>query len=545
MRHGFLLCALLAASANISFAQEQEEKKPERGYLTGSFETNTNYYQNDGKTGAVAPDSHFGSNNYLKLDYYRGKLAVGVQMEAYESACVGYPTNLDGVKLTNYYATWADEDFTVTAGSFYDQFGSGLLFRAWEDRALGLNNALLGARFTYNYKDIVAVKAIWGLPRFGMDYTSTQARGADASFAISNLAGWDNVYFALEGSVLNRYEKFTDHATDKEELGLKPYTTGFSGRFNLEASGFSVKGEYVDAGDKILNNPESEGDAYIAKRGNAQLLEIGYNNRGLGVNVTARRLAWMKQNIVDNDPTASTSNMLNYIPAMCTQYTYMLACLNPYTSQIGNLMTGYSNPGEIGGQVDAYYHFKRGTAIGGKRGLKLHANFSTYYTLNDGEALKAENLLYRDLSVDVEKQWNKQFKTMLMYSRQEYSPSHGISDGIYLSNVIIADLQYKFTQTFSTRMELQYLASKDDQKDWMAALLEFNFAPKWSVYGSDMYNHGGSKTNYYNVGVSYAKSRTRIALGYGRYKAGYICSGGVCRSIPAYTGANLSITTSF
>ncbi len=53
------------------------------------------------------------------------------------------------------------------------------------------------------------------------------------------------------------------------------------------------------------------------------------------------------------------------------------------------------------------------------------------------------------------------------------------------------------------------------------------------------------KIHYYNVGASYAKSRTRIALSYGRNKEGYVCSGGVCRTIPKYTGANLTITTSF
>ena len=133
----------------------------------------------------------------------------------------------------------------------------------------------------------------------------------------------------------------------------------------------------------------------------------------------------------------------------------------------------------------------------------------------------------------------------LLYSMQEYSPSYGANKTTNLSNIFVADLQYKFTPSFSTRMELQYLTTKEDQKDWMAALLEINFAPAWSIYGSDMYNHGKDKIHYYNVGASYAKSRTRIALSYGRNKEGYVCSGGVCRTIPKYTGANLTITTSF
>ena len=140
---------------------------------------------------------------------------------------------------------------------------------------------------------------------------------------------------------------------------------------------------------------------------------------------------------------------------------------------------------------------------------------------------------------------HKKFKTILLYSLQQYNDTYGASAEYMTQNIIVADMLYKWTSTFSTKLELQYLQTKQDKKDWMAALLEVNFAPHWSIFASDMYNHGSTKVHYYNAGVSYNKSRTRVALGYGRYKQGFICSGGVCRTIPAYTGANLTITTSF
>ena len=46
-------------------AESKSEKS--RGYLTGSFETNTTVYHKDDKTSATVPDSKFGSNNYLNL----------------------------------------------------------------------------------------------------------------------------------------------------------------------------------------------------------------------------------------------------------------------------------------------------------------------------------------------------------------------------------------------------------------------------------------------------------------------------------------------
>ena len=114
-----------------------------------------------------------------------------------------------------------------------------------------------------------------------------------------------------------------------------------------------------------------------------------------------------------------------------------------------------------------------------------------------------------------------------------------------MSHTVVADLLYKWTSSLSTRMELQYLTTEGYRKDWMAGLLEVGFAPHWSVFASDMYNHGSSRMHYWNAGVSYAMRHLRIAAGYGRYRAGYICSGGVCRTIPAYTGANLTLTASF
>ena len=504
----------------------------DNGYLTGSFETSDHAYVADPTNRFTPNGDTFGSNNYLKLDYYKGKFSAGLQTEAYVPALIGYPAELNKFALSNLYASWKDEDFQITAGTFYDQFGSGLLFRSWEDRLLGLNNATMGARFAYNYEDKVAFKALWGMPRLGMEFSDTRLRGADLSVSLSNIIGWDDVVLSVEGSVLSKYSQISLAA---EEAGGKPTSTGWSGRVNFDLDGFFLKGEYVDLGQKLV--------ALQKKHGNAQLVEFGYNGRGLGVTVTGRRLEWMGQNITSN--SISSANLISYVPAMSTQYTYMLTTLHPYNPQVGDESTFMFNSGEIGGQIDAFYNFRRGTKIGGKRGMKVHANFSTYYTLAQEGTAKFGNLLFRDLSIDVEKQWTKQFKMVLLYSMQEYNPGYGQYKTTWLSNIVVADLLYKWTPTFSTRLELQYLTTQEDKKDWMAALLEVNFAPHWSIWGSDMYNHGSTKIHYYNAGVSYSKGRTRVALGYGRYKDGFICSGGVCRQIPAYTGANFSITTSF
>lgn len=154
-------------------------------------------------------------------------------------------------------------------------------------------------------------------------------------------------------------------------------------------------------------------------------------------------------------------------------------------------------------------------------------------------------MLWRDINADVEHRWNKQWKTAVLVSVQEWSPTHGMDDKTYASNIFVVDNTYKFNSKMALRAELQYLYSTDYEKDWMAALLEFSMAPRWSVSVSDMYNHGTTKVHYYTASVSYTRKNTRVQLSYGRNRAGYVCSGGVCRYTPAYTGANLVVTSSF
>ena len=570
MKKLFYILFLIAFSVS-SVAQEKKW-----GRVSASVESSDHFYVDDAKNNFL-PKSGFGgdpkfdyldgsryaSNNYIKVDYYKDRLSAGIQLEGYFPTTIGYPISEYSLTLSNAYVSWIDKSYSVTAGSFYEQLGSGLLFRSWEDRALGLNNALLGARATYNYKDIVAVRVFGGIPRmgkvshivyntqmqessaFGLGLTKTGVAAADAAVSLSDCFDWDRVILSVEGSLLYKYENMSDYLVSE---GFKTNNIGWSGRVNLDLDGFYFKGEYVDAGiqDRL---------SMYAERANAQLIELGYNSGGLGVSLSARRLYSMNQKIYTCSPDGfvvydyynPSVNVLSYCPALCTQYTYSLANLVPYTPL---------TDGEVGGQLDAFYNFRRGTKLGGKRGMKVHANVSTYFSQNDNGGFSGGKLRMWDASLDVERQWTKKFKSTLMYAAQNHereqmgvvlTDAGMVEQELYVgtSHTFVADLLYKWTTKFSTRLELQYLATDGYQKDWMAAQLEVSLAPHWSVFASDMYNHGSSKMHYYNGGVSYAIQGLRIAAGYGRYRAGFICSGGVCREIPAYTGANLTLTASF
>lgn len=547
------LVAALTASAQIQFGEKG-------GYMTIGLESNNILYVNDAKLGTTYP-SKFGSNDYLKLDYVNGRFSIGVQGEAYLPALQGYDDLRNNgfdkpkVMLASKYIQWQDANYSVMVGDVYDQFGNGLIFRSFEDRQLGINNSIEGGRVTATFGNIVSVKALFGRPRLyssangysrgwiGSQYARSTVGGADLSVSLSDIIGSEELMMSIEGSYVNRRERL-----DRELNGMNygtdyfpyfeltsPDLNMYSARLNLDYKGFTLRGEYAGKGKDISSG------AVLGKaaKGSAVLAELGYNVGGLSVSAQVRRLEMMGTPLSLYGNLGVMGNTLNYLPALTRQHTYMLAALNPCQMNA---------EGELAVQADVYYTLRSKQSR--QRYWNFHANYSTAYTLKAYQTASGKReLLWSDVNVDVERQWNKQWKTTVMFSRQEWNTSHGQGPALpsttYVSNIFVGDVMYKINKKFSLRMEAQYLLSNDYEGDWVAGLVEFNVAPHWSVFFSDMYNLGTTKTNYYNGGLSFTHNRTRVQVSYGRNRAGYVCSGGVCRYQPAYTGVNLMLTTSF
>lgn len=547
------LVVALTASAQIQFGEKG-------GYMTIGLESNNILYVNDAKLGTTYP-SKFGSNDYLKLDYVNGRFSVGVQGEAYLPALQGYDDLRNNgfdkpkVMLASKYIQWQDANYSVMVGDVYDQFGNGLIFRSFEDRQLGINNSIEGGRVTATFGNIVSVKALFGRPRLyssangysrswiGSQYARSTVGGADLSVSLSDIIGSEELMMSIEGSYVNRRERL-----DRELNGMNygtdyfpyfeltsPDLNMYSARLNLDYKGFTLRGEYAGKGKDISSG------AVLGKaaKGSAVLAELGYNVGGLSVSAQVRRLEMMGTSLSLYGNLGVMGNTLNYLPALTRQHTYMLAALNPCQMNA---------EGELAVQADVYYTLRSKQSR--QRYWNFHANYSTAYTLKAYQTASGKReLLWSDVNVDVERQWNKQWKTTLMFSRQEWNTSHGQGPALpsttFASNIFVGDVMYKINKKFSLRMEAQYLLSNDYEGDWVAGLVEFNVAPHWSVFFSDMYNLGTTKTNYYNGGLSFTHNRTRVQVSYGRNRAGYVCSGGVCRYQPAYTGVNLMLTTSF
>ena len=113
------------------------------------------------------------------------------------------------------------------------------------------------------------------------------------------------------------------------------------------------------------------------------------------------------------------------------------------------------------------------------------------------------------------------------------------------SNIYIAEGKYQFNDRYTLRGEFQYLNTKQDYGDWMYGLLELSVQPYLMLTVSDQWNNGDTDIHYYMASVTGNYKAHRLMVGYGRTRAGYNCSGGVCRWVPASKGLNISYNFTF
>ena len=567
----FLLLLGVAVATVFAVEEASAQIKAGEGQVSIALESNNSYYAPDKKLediGLVLPEKRvrgdFGSNDYLKVDYNIGRFSAGVQVDGYLPAMYGYDfydySQRDS-KLNMFltkYVQWEDANWGVRLGDIYDQFGNGLIFRAYEDRALAFNNSLAGARAHYSYNNMVNVKVVAGMPRLYDMRSKTAIWGADLSLSFSEMLGWYDGLVVLEASYVGRHQ---DVAPEYLAKGVEGNVLNMaSGRFNVEAKGFSFRFETVAKLNNDIYNP-----MYDAAKGNATTIDLGYTKGRFSASASFRRQENMTTFIEYRPMGIGGGNTMTYLPLLTRQHTYSLANLNPYRGS--SVHTG----GEVGGQIDLYYSLRNPKARG--KYWNFHINYSMFNTVDHKNSMTGLDMegrnVWIDFNFDVERQWNKQLKTTFLYSFQRWDEEINHYDAAHshycLSHIFVGDVTYKINKKHSMRFELQYLASEDYEGDWVAATIEYNLAPKFSFYVSDMWNcekmQDGAYGNYfmnvntyeyqhellhyYQVGASFTHNSLRAQLSYGRNRAGYVCSGGVCRFQPAYTGVNLALTLSF
>lgn len=557
------LFVLSILSATTAFAQEKEKQNVN---FNGGFESNSQWYLND--TGVrdefdnptVHPEQPLRSNSYLFLNLKYKNWSAGIQGESYmENALLNMNPKYDGANIATYFLQYKNDKIDLTAGYFYEQFGSGLLYRSWEDRALGINNALRGGRVIFKPTQYITLKSIYGQQRTGFDVSKGKIYGGDLEVGFSPIFKFEQTDITLGMTYVARDEK-----TAIENPNFDDVTHGYAGRLSVNHNAFYFSSEFdYKSKDAVVQAP-GQIDNRLIKPGNALLVNLGYSKKGFGVDASFRRLENMSF-FSERDAKGNTFNdrIMNFIPSLTKQHHYNLANIYVYQSQPNVLLSdaNFVKAGEIGGQLDIFYDFKKGSALGGKNGMKVALNFSnwnalggTFYIFNpqnyETDYFGFGKRMFTDYNIEITKKWNNKWQSIFSYINQYYNKKF-IEDakGEVNTNIVAAEATYKFTATRSLRVMGEHLWADYDKKNWAGATTEFNLNSRLSFYLSDLYNYGNdldyARNHYFNFGGAFRKNSTRIALNYGRQRGGLVCVGGVCRFVPESSGVSLSLNTSF
>ena len=547
---GCVTALLLSATS-----QAQISNVLNSGEIHGNFQTDIQYYNEDSLIGAPPVPEKMLMNGFANLIYTNRNFNAGVRYESYMNALQGFPVGYKGNGIPYRYAGYSVEGLEITVGNYYEQFGNGMIFRTYEERGLGYDNAMDGIRLKYSPIKAVYLKGIIGRQRLFFDYGPGIVRGIDGEIILNELSEkWleKKTKVVIGGSFVSKYQQ------DQDPVYNLPENVGaYGGRLQVSRGKISVMGEYAYK----INDPSSV-NKYIYKHGEALFISTGYSQKGLGITLAAKRIDNMNFRS-DRNETINNLN-INYLPALTKQHTYNLAAtLYPYATQPN---------GEIGLQGDIIYTFKKDSRLGGKYGTTLSFNYSSAYNidtvqLNDLDPTDfssrrlgyssdffkiGEEVYFSDFNVELNKKISSKVKAVFMYMNLIYNMEviQGLGGkGIVYADVAVADIAYKINTKNTIRTELQSLTTKQDQGNWGTGIIEYTYSPSWFVAVMDQYNYGNKipekQIHYVTGSVGYMKKANRFTLSYGRQRAGIFCVGGVCRNVPASNGLTFSITSSF
>ncbi len=521
--------------------------------IWGNFQMDAQYYLQDSLIGAPDVPEKILMNGFANINFSWNNFSMGMRYESYQNAMLGYDPKYKGSGIPYRFASYTQENLEITLGNFYEQFGNGLIFRSYEEKNLGIDNAMDGIRLLYRPVIGLTIKGIIGQQRLFFDKGPGIVRGVDAEFCINEVikAFEENPNrFIIGTGVISKYQR------DQDPLfNLPENVAAFSGRLKYTRNSFMISTEYAHK----INDPSSENN-FIYKDGQAILLNTSYSASGLGILLSAKRIDNMGFRS-DRNATGNDLN-INYLPPTTKQHLYSLSGMYPYATQPN---------GEMGLLGEVTYKIPKGGFLGGNYGTTVTLNYSLANSIykekiNDTTAIGQRGTLgyntdffkfgdekyYEDFNIEISRRISRNLRGLISYAYITYNQNviEGYLDkGMVYAHVVIADFTHRLANRKSIRWELQHLYTEQDKGSWAMALIEYNISPNWFFAVSDQYNYGNKskqlQLHYYNISAGYTINSNRFAISFGRQRDGIVCVGGVCRQLPASYGIALNVTSSF
>ncbi|NOR86529.1 MAG: hypothetical protein GQ527_02855, partial [Bacteroidales bacterium] len=319
--------SILLFLSTVSFAQTPSKY----GQVSGSFQFDAQYYQPDSDLGIT--DSMIGGetarmNAFGNIIYRLGNFSAGVRYEAFLPPMDGYDKQLEGQGFANRWARYKTGIIDVTVGNFYDQFGSGMIFRAYEEWSLGYDNSMDGVRAILNPTKGLTIKGIWGTQRYYWDKYEKDdrgiVRGGDIDLFLNDLIesfSNNKTKITLGGGIVSRYQ------TDLDPIYKLPENVAsWSGRMNLSHGGFFWMTEYAHK----INDPNAINN-YIYKEGQGIFSSVSYSQKGFGIALSGK---WIDNMGFKSDRAVTGQSLdINFLPPNTKTHSYSLTAMYPYATQ--------------------------------------------------------------------------------------------------------------------------------------------------------------------------------------------------------------------
>ena len=541
------------------FAHTQDQ-----GSFSGGFQTSANFFMRDSLIGAANIPQYdrqlFGAQSWLDLGYNVSGFDLGLRFDMFNNSNLLNPNDsYTDEGIGRWHIAKKINKFDIRIGHIYDQIGSGIIYRAFEERPLLIDNPLYGARLIYDLGENWQIKGFSGRQKVLFSEYNPVVKGATVEGFI-DLSTEDKFFTLAPGiGLVNRTldDQTMSRVVDiistyrQEDQVVPVFNTYAFSFFNTLVAGpiswyfeaaYKTGEAFFDPNAVLtdVNNVESFGKL-VREDGTVIYTSLSYAKSGLGVTLETKRTENFEYRI---DPNLRLNRgLINYIPPMNRQNTYrLLARYSPATQLLS----------EQAFQVDVKYRWNKS--------LTTNANFS-YITDLDGNKLFQE--FFTEIYYKYQRKWTiKGGLQLLQYNQEVYE----VKPDVPLVETVVpyVDFLYKLSRKKSIRFEFQYMNIGDDIKaetqqdygDWIFAQVEYSMAPHWSFVVSDMYNFNPGKNSavengekkslhFPRIDVYYSHKANRFSLSYIKQVEGIVCTGGICRLEPAFSGFNFTASSSF
>lgn len=526
-----------------------------KGTLRGGLETNFNYFLRDSLIGAAGLPQYdylkYGADAWLNLKYDIDTWEIGARFDVFNNSILKNPNNVyTDQGIGNWFIKKQIDRLEITGGHIYDQIGSGAIYRSYEQRALFIDNSLLGLRLMYDITPDIKAKIFTGKQKYLFETYPAIIRGASVEGFFT--LGKEKVLTIAPGiGFVNRVQDKTtiDNILNTVKFYLpidqvvptyNTYLGTLYSTFSYDA--FTLYGEGSLKTSEVFYDPyakkqevtgETSNGKYIKKPGKIIYTTLSYAKNKLGITAEYKRTENFDFRV---DPSLKLNDgIINFIPPMDRLNTYTLtARYSPATQLLS----------EQAYQLDLKY------AVSKK--FSINVNYSNIEKLDHQ---KLFNEIFTELDYDINH--DLKLKGGLQYILYNQPVYEGEGNENLIAYTPFIDILYRLNRKQSLNFETQYMVTDQDYGQWFNVLLEYTIAPKWSFDISGMYNvkttdrapkdKEGNKLNifYPSVGCTYTLGANRFSLFYVKQVEGVVCSGGVCRLEPAFSGVRFNITSRF